>query len=483
MGHFMRCLALAQTWIEMGGRAIFAMTETNPTIDALLHATGASLARLTATAGCLHDASETVAVAGREGARWIVADGYEFAAGYQDALRQRENRVLFIDDDGRYQRYEADLILNQNAHAAETLYADRAAHTRLLLGPRYALLRRQFQSTTPPPRDFTRPARKVLVTLGGADPENVTQNIIEALQAMPGDTLEALVVVGGSNIHGAKLEQAVAASPARINLVRDAKNMPELMAWADVAVSAAGSTTLELAYMGVPMLLLVIADNQTGVAERMQSLGAARNLGWAHAVSVSAIAEAIRELMIDNDERSRLSRTALELVDGRGTRRVARALRQESVHLRPATPDDAQVLWRWANDPVVRASAFSQDQIPWGDHVAWLEGKLQNPDCCLLMASDDAGRLAGQIRFDFCGSEAEIDLSVAAEARGRGLASELIRTGVARMAGQRASAQTFRADVKVSNPRSLQAFLQAGFERVGEVLHRGEAVVQLIFRA
>src|SRR5258708_3934756 len=100
MGHFMRCLALAQTWIEMGGRAIFAMTETNPTIDSQLRAAGAGVVRVSGSAGSLPDASETVAVANREGARWIVADGYEFAVGYQEALRQGENRVLFIDDDG-----------------------------------------------------------------------------------------------------------------------------------------------------------------------------------------------------------------------------------------------------------------------------------------------------------------------------------------------------------------------------------------------
>src|ERR1700730_16540434 len=184
-GHLMRCLALAQAWLDTGGRAEFLSASMPPLLEARLVSEQISLTLLSANAGSDCDAQATVARARQIGARWIVVDGYQFGAKYQQRLKEADCRLLFIDDYGHCDYYCADLILNQNFYAHEDLYARRENYTRLLLGTRHALLRREFWSWKDFRRKIPRVARKLLVTLGGADPCNVAAKVLHALRDLP----------------------------------------------------------------------------------------------------------------------------------------------------------------------------------------------------------------------------------------------------------------------------------------------------------
>jgi len=145
-GHVMRCLALAQAWQDEGGEVVFASAEITKAIEDRLRAENVKLIALPVTAGTAKDVDLTSAAARECGAKWIVVDGYQFHAAYQRSLQQAGLKVLYVDDNGHLEQYWADLVLNQNAHAAEDLYKNREQKTRLLLGPRYALLRREFNN-------------------------------------------------------------------------------------------------------------------------------------------------------------------------------------------------------------------------------------------------------------------------------------------------------------------------------------------------
>ena len=326
-GHVMRCLALAEAWTELNGRVIFVMAEGLPPIERRLRNAGMQILHLTAQRGSLADAAETASLARSQNTHAIVIDGYDFADGFQNALSKEGMSVLCIDDDGRYGRYDADFVLNQNVHARESLYVDRSPSTRLLLGTRHALLRSEFSQFVHLVRVAPERAYHILITLGGTDEKNVTGLVVEALASLQNEDFDATVLVGGSNPNFEVLENAARSSQARIRIVRDAKNIPELMAKADLAICAAGSTTLELALMGVPMLLLVIAGNQLALADQMHTLGAAKNLGWATDCSTQEISDALLHSISSREERARLSAAARLLVDGRGAIRVAIALR------------------------------------------------------------------------------------------------------------------------------------------------------------
>lgn len=319
-GHVMRCLALAQSWIRHGGRVVWAMAETTPSLTDRLRAEGFSCLPVVAVAGSLGDAHETIADAHAAGTAWIAADGYRFGATWQREIKAAGFRLLIIDDYGHAEHYSADLVLNQNASANEDLYDARERTTRLLLGAPFVLLRREFLAAGPMARIIPAVARKILITLGGSDPDNVTSLAIGALAQLPES--EAVVVVGGSNPHLSAVQRAVASCPAGCRLVVNADNMPALMAWADVAFSAAGSTAWELAYMGLPALLVVVAENQAGIAEALERDGVSQNLGPSATLTVGRITEALRRLLADAPRRAAQSEKGRQLVDGLGADRV-----------------------------------------------------------------------------------------------------------------------------------------------------------------
>jgi UDP-2,4-diacetamido-2,4,6-trideoxy-beta-L-altropyranose hydrolase len=321
-GHVMRCLALAQAWQEIGGVAHFALADITSPLEARLIAERMELHHLTVMPGSADDAAQTITVARQFGASWVVIDGYHLGADYQRALKQAGLRLLVVDDYGHASHYSADLVLNQNISAVESLYVRRERYTRLLLGPRYALLRREFWPWRGWQREIPSVARKVLVTLGGSDPDNVTLKVIHALQSVKIEGLEAVVVIGGSNQHGETLQAAVDGSGCAIRLEHNVTGMPELMAWADMAVSAGGSTCWELALLGVPALLLILADNQQAVAASLDSAGIVINLGRSDNLTPIALAQALTGLALAPNQRAIFARHGQELVDGKGAARV-----------------------------------------------------------------------------------------------------------------------------------------------------------------
>lgn len=325
-GHAMRCLALAQAWQDAGGRAIFAMSQNTPAVETRLLRENIPVVRLNAEPGSVDDAQETVTLARMRQARWVTVDGYSFGSDYQAAIKAAGLKVLFIDDNGHAERYSANLVLNQNAHATDELYGSRESLTRLLLGPHYALFRREFVAWRGWRREIPAVARNVLVTMGGSDPDNFTAKAIDGLREVPGKSLQIRVLVGGSNPHGKSLEQFVRDGGNSIHLVTDASDMPEQMSWADLAVTSAGYVCLEMCLMGLPALLIDLAANQTPIANEFARRGTAYHLGSSKTVSAVRIEAETRRLMLSASERCAMARRGRELVDGAGAERVVREL-------------------------------------------------------------------------------------------------------------------------------------------------------------
>ena len=327
-GHFMRCLALAQAWQDAGGR-VFHVGVTLPLSLAARRTRGhMNAVILNEEPGSSDDAARTAGIARMCGAGWLVIDGYHFGADYQCAVAGSGARTLVIDDFGTVGEYSADVILDQNLGTSENAYAQRPAATSLVLGPRFALLRREFARWHDWPREIPAEGRRVLVTLGGSDPENATLKVIEALRQVKVDGLEAVIVAGGGNPHREQLAAAVNAAGRGFRLVIDADNLDELMAEADLAVAAGGSTSWERALLGLPGLVVVLAENQRGIARALGEAECAHDLGWARDLSAPQLAEQITAALHDGAWRARAAERSRALVDGRGAERVVHALTQ-----------------------------------------------------------------------------------------------------------------------------------------------------------
>jgi UDP-2,4-diacetamido-2,4,6-trideoxy-beta-L-altropyranose hydrolase len=480
-GHIMRCLALAQAWSDAGGRAVFVMAEATAAIERRLREESCDVVCPSARPGTEEDGRLTIRLARQHEADWVVVDGYQFGSDYQRNLKAAGFKVLFVDDYGHAQRYFADIVLNQNVGADEQLYRDREPYTQLLLGTRFCLLRREFEAWRDWKRDIPKAGRRVLVTMGGSDPENVTGRVIQALRLVQHRDLTATVVVGGSNPHFEALQRA--ACPKAITLLKGVSNMAELMAEADVAISAAGSTCWELCQLGLPALLIDVAENQKAVARELRRLGCAIHLGDLEDVTSAKIASQLEILLESQELRRTLSQRSREMVDGAGVQRVVSILCGGSgaLTLRPAREDDARMLWEWANDPEVRAASFSSAFIPWEAHVAWFAEKRRSDRCLILIAEDGEDIPIGQIRFD-TGSdgEREVDLSIARVQRGQGLGSQLIRLGILWLSKKKSSAR-IHAFVRPENQASVKAFEKAEFKRTGIEQVRGNEAIHLVY--
>jgi UDP-2,4-diacetamido-2,4,6-trideoxy-beta-L-altropyranose hydrolase len=327
-GHVMRCLALAQAWQDAGGHVTFVMAVSTSAIGERLRSEGAKLVRIEGAPGSNVDGEALLALARTNNAAWVIVDGYEFGEGYQRALKNEGLKVLLIDDNGRSGRYAADVVLNQNLHARHDLYNNRETYTRLLLGTKYALLRREFVSAISP-RKISPVGSRLLVSMGGSDPDNVTLRVLDAIEQVAVADLDVTIVAGGSNPHQTSVAGAAARSKHSCHILNNVANMQELIAWADLAISAAGSVCWEYCALGLPALLVAVAENQIANAEALDAAGAARLLAGGSRFSIGEMTQRITHLVNSAPERQALSQTARILVDGRGAGRVLSVLTAE----------------------------------------------------------------------------------------------------------------------------------------------------------
>lgn len=468
-GHVMRCLALAQAWQSKGG-AVHFIGGVPRGLEKRLRDDGVTIWNLGPGTEKKEDALETARRAREVGASWVVVDGYHFDGLYQHWLRAEGIRVLFLDDYGHAERYEADLVLNQNIDAEATLYDDRSKETELLLGPRYALLRKEFWAWREPRRTPQPEANRVLVTLGGSDPENCTGMVVEALGILNREDLHCTVVIGGGNLDESPIA-AAKQTDASVDFRVDVSNMASLMAEHDVAVSAAGSTCWELAFMGIPNVIIVLADNQRGIAEKLDEIGASRNLGWHEEVGQVDVASALDSILGDENKYLEMAESAMDVVDGWGAGRVACELAGQ-LFFRPVQEADCEVLWRWANDPEVRECSYDENPIPWEEHRDWFSRKLSDPSSKIFVAEDGEGPV-GQVRFDVVGDVAVISVVVDPEKRGRGHGTDLLKRGTERYI-QTAEVPRVDAYIKKGNEASIRAFEKAGYRFREETKVKGD---------
>jgi UDP-2,4-diacetamido-2,4,6-trideoxy-beta-L-altropyranose hydrolase len=459
---------LAQACQKAGGKAVFACSQLTEAIERRLREEHNEIARVKATPGSIEDAIEVLELASRCGADWTVVDGYQFNEDYHRELREKGLKILRIDDIGGG-HYCADLLLNPNLHATEELYRSREPHTRTLLGPNFALLRREFQAWRDWRREIVPTPSKLLVTMGGSDPGNLTARILDALASLGVGDLEVTVIVGGSSPHFTSVEERTAILGS-VRVLQNPTNIPALMAWADVAISAAGSTAWELCYMGLPAVLIDVAENQRPVARELSRRGVAMHAGSSDEVTPSRIATAVNRLLESRELRSHMSKCGRELVDGRGAERVLAAMQCGSLRLRRVEESDCRLLWEWVNDPLVRSASFSTEQISWDNHVSWFHGKLADHNSAQYVV-EAGSRPVGQVRFQIEGGSAVVSVSLASEFRGKGLGAVVVAMATEDLFR---TTPVTRADafVKPGNTASLRLFNRAGFAQ-SEITRRG----------
>lgn len=274
--------------------------------------------------GSLSDAKALISFGAQINAKAYVLDDYRIDEAYQLHLKEAGARWLQIDPDG-HSRLWADLATAAHIAARDDTFRALLDNPdgQLLIGPRYALIKSDFQNQTT--REVASKAETVLLTFGAGSDRGAFQTILPLLLEQP-DIHHIILASGANNPANEDLELLANGEPDRIELHIQTSNMSALMRRADYAIMAAGNTSLEAAAMGLPMVLITIADNQILPAEAWERTGGADHLGPLDELSHKALERTINT-MKDQTRRQAMSSALYQVgVDGHGAERVADAI-------------------------------------------------------------------------------------------------------------------------------------------------------------
>jgi len=326
MGHISRCLTLAGEIKRRGGDCLFVTRSMDGRVPAMIKKAGFPAREITAGDTASGDLDVTIKAAKRAGV--IITDGYQFKEDYLASLKA-SGKLLVCIDDIAHTRFPCDILLNQNLGAAKKMYTGLVdSSARLLLGTGYALVREEFVDSRRKKPRTRRRIRNVLVSLGGGDSAMLTLKVLRALDSLDGDF--ALTAVFGSRSKGAveAAETFLSDCSKNTEVIFYATDMPGLMHNADMAITGGGTTCWEAACVGLPNLLMVLAENQNIVARGLSKAGASVNLGWHEGITEARIAREARRLAEDAGKRDEMRKNGRTLVDGKGAARVAIAMEE-----------------------------------------------------------------------------------------------------------------------------------------------------------
>lgn len=274
------------------------------------------------------DAQETAAILADLQPDWLVLDHYALDQRWEEALAPHYRKLLVIDDLAD-RPHRCDLLLDQNLGSQPEHYAQWVpAHCRVLTGPHFALLRPEFAALRPYSlqRRRTQPAlRQLLITMGGVDQPNATGQVLQALKTciLPADC-RITVVMGLTAPWLQNVRELAAQMPWPTEVVVNVGDMARRMADSDLVIGAAGSTSWERCCLGLPTLMVVLAENQQAGAQALEAAHAAHLI---RAVSdiATQLPLAVRELM-DSDGQSRMSLAASAITNGQGVEKILKVM-------------------------------------------------------------------------------------------------------------------------------------------------------------
>jgi UDP-2,4-diacetamido-2,4,6-trideoxy-beta-L-altropyranose hydrolase len=476
-GHFMRCLTLADELKQRDARVRFisrympehfrdALAEKGHEFILLGGGTTEAISEELDYAHWLGtsqraDLKGTIQALSDHAWDWLVVDHYALDARWESALRQTAKHILVIDDLADRQ-HDCDVLLDQNFYTdMNTRYIDKVpAHCRLLLGPRYALLRDEFRQLRNQIRPRTGSVTRVLIFFGGVDADNYTGSAIKALANLGHKGLHVDVVIGLQNPSSERI--VLACKEHQFDCHLQTSRMAELMAAADLAIGAGGSATWERCCLGLPTFAICTVDNQ------VKQVADAASEGLLYAPEIKGdltdtITKHLCALMENSSLRLSISRNAMQAVDGRGVLRTISNLDCSGITILVASQEDSKKLFEWRNDPTIREVSRNTGVITWEVHQKWITETLMSPNRLLLIGQRD-GVSVGVVRFDILDNEAEVSIYVIPGIKELGLGRDLLQAAERWFLAIRPDVLKFHAHVLGANARSHRLFAGAGYQ-------------------
>lgn len=412
-GHVMRCLVLAEELSQKGYDIEFACSPLEGDMRAFIHKRGfnvITLAKPQRTVEPHHDADyrawlqKSVNEDAQDfltaitSADLVVTDHYAIGVEWQEQVIASLNCCLFaIDDLGRC--HKADLVLDQTLGRSKADYAK--SNARILVGSEYALLRSDFarKREVALSRQLSDGPLKVLISMGGIDAPNATFKVLESLCTVI--NAEFTVLLSSRAPHFQQVKAWCSRQP-RVQHQEFVSDMASLMLEHDIAIGAPGTTSWERACLGLPNIVVPLAENQQRICEQLVKHHAAIR------VDIKDIPSLMHGALINVLEEWPIFKEAnLSLCDGRGARRVIFEIEQllnkkcDGISLQFASQDDIAIIYEWQSHPDTRKYALSPSIPTWDEHQVWMQRKLKSTSDYFYMALDRTDRKkVGAVRLD-----------------------------------------------------------------------------------
>lgn len=342
-GHVMRCLTLADALTGNGVQCEFMCREHHGHLIDHIRSKGYAAHSLPMGSGTdnkldhsswlgatwAEDAEVCASVLARLQPDWLVVDHYALDAYWESAMAPYCGRIMVIDDLAD-RSHDCQVLLDQTFGRVEEDYRALVPNQcTLLCGSNYALLRPEFAALRPfSLQRRTKPQLKqLLVSLGGVDKENITSQVLVALQScqLP-DDCKITVVMGATAPWLAEVEKLAQAMTLPTTVVVGTNYMAQLMADSDLAIGAAGATSWERCCLGLPTIMVVLASNQSKVAEQLATSGVAY-LIKRNGIFAENLSSRINMILSELDDLARLSKAGSGIVDGHGIGAVLKQMR------------------------------------------------------------------------------------------------------------------------------------------------------------
>jgi UDP-2,4-diacetamido-2,4,6-trideoxy-beta-L-altropyranose hydrolase len=344
-GHVIRCLTLADALSAEGSICLFiCRAHTGNLIDLIAergyevrilpfkndaaeHSYSSDLGHSSwLGTDWLTDATQTIKFLQSEQIDWIIVDHYALDWRWEIELRKYAEGIMVIDD-LTDRRHTCDLLLNQNYGSSESKYQGLVPHIcEQLHGPSFALLNPVYAKNRMILAQRTGNVNRVLIYFGGgADSKDLTGMTLKAFESENLSRIHIDIVVGSAYCHNDSLSK-IAERRGRVNIHTRLPHLADLMSQADFAVGAGGATTWERCCLGLPSLVISVADNQLHTCEILHQNEVIIYSGPSEETSVNQINNQISAVINQPQLLQQLSRNSMSIVDGLGGKRVVEVL-------------------------------------------------------------------------------------------------------------------------------------------------------------
>jgi len=392
---------------------------------------------------------------------WLIVDHYALDWRWETVLRPFVGRIFVIDDLAD-RKHDCDAILDQNLlpdikMRYEGLLPDGC---RKMLGPEYALLQSIYSKLHGAFVPRSGPVRRIVVSFGGVDNDDLTGLAVRALSSICPDRVSIDVIVSSRNQNLQSLLE-ISEKHENIHVCSDLPTLAHVFNKADLAIGASGTSTWERLCLGLPSIVLSMAENQKGIAEELDRIGLVDWIGHIGDVTAQDIIDSVQPILDDGLE-GRWSMECHRTVDGLGTLRATTLITITSdsalVSRRVSESDESMIL-EWANDVETRRSSFSTKPISADEHHRWFHERLGD---CFFIVETDKGVPIGQVRFEETPLFWELHYSLNPLFRGMGLGSRMLSSAIGTFARIHPNSLVV-GNVKEGNHRSCRIFESLGF--------------------